>query len=104
MLNLHNRLRSAQLFLTRLSLQIRFLLIFVASSLFLALVIWIVFNSVTERMMERIGARFAEQQVLNDKAHTLQPLIRKVTLARKMANNAVIKRWVANEQDPPRLQ
>ena len=100
MLNLHNRLRSAQLFLTRLSLQIRFLLIFVASSLFLALVIWIVFNSVTERMMERIGARFAEQQVLNDKAHTLQPLIRKVTLARKMANNAVIKRWVANEQDP----
>lgn len=100
MFNLHNRLYSTQLFLAGLSLQTRFLLIFGASSLFLALVIWVVFNSITERTMERIGARFAEKQVLYDKAHTLQPLIRKVALVRQMADNAVIKQWAANEQNP----
>jgi signal transduction histidine kinase len=100
MFNLHKRLHSAQLFLTGLSLQTRFLLIFGASSLFLALVIWVVFNSVAERMVERIGARFAEKQVLYDKAHTLQPLIREVALARQMAGNAAIKQWAANEQNP----
>lgn len=100
MFNLHKRLYSTQLFLTGLSLQTRFLLIFGASSLFLALVIWVVFNSVAERMVERIGARFAEKQVLYDKAHTLQPLIREVALARQMADNAAIKQWAANEQNP----
>lgn len=100
MFNLHNRLRNMQPFLTKLSLQTRFLLIFGASSLFLALAIWIVFNSITERMMERIGAHFAENQVLYDKAHTLQPLIRKIAVARQMADNPVIKRWAANEHNP----
>ncbi len=99
MLNLHNRLRSAQLFLARLSLQTHFLLIII-SALFLALVIWVAFNSTTERMEEHIGARFSEKQVLYDKAHTLQPLIRKVALASQMANNAIIKQWAANEQNP----
>ncbi|MDD5300572.1 MAG: ATP-binding protein [Gallionella sp.] len=104
MFNLHNRLHNVQLFLSGLSLQTRFLLIFGASSLFLALVIWVVFNSVAERMVERIGARFAEKQVLYDKAHTLQPLIREVALARQMADNAVIKQWAANEQNPQLYQ
>lgn len=100
MFNLHNRPHNVQLFLAGLSLQTRFLLIFGASSLFLALLIWVVFNSIAERMVERIGARFAEKQVLYDKAHTLQPLIREVALARQMADNAVIRQWAANEQNP----
>ena len=100
MFNLHNHLHGMQLFLTRLSLQTRFLLFFVASSLFMALVIWVVFNGIAERMVERIGARFAEKQVLYDKAHALQPLIREVALARQMADNAIIKQWAANEQNP----
>ena len=100
MFNLHIRLHNMQLFLSRLGLQTRFLLIFGVSSVFLALVIWIVFNSIAEGVIARIGARFAEKQVLYDKARTLQPLIREVALARRMADSAIIKQWVKNEQNP----
>jgi signal transduction histidine kinase len=81
-------------------LQPRFLLIIGASVLCFALVIWWVFSQEGERLVERIGARFAEKQVLYDKARTLQPLIREVALARRMADSAVIKQWVKNEQNP----
>lgn len=100
MSNLHNRLHGVQLFLGRLNLQPRFLLIIGASVLCFALVIWWVFSQEGERLVERIGARFAEKQVLYDKARTLQPLIREVALARRMADSAVIKQWVKNEQNP----
>ncbi len=99
MFNLHNRMHNMQLFLTRLSLQIRFLLIFGTSALLFALVTWFAFNSVAERMIERIGARFAEKQALYDENQTLQPLIREIALARQMADSAVIRQWAANEQD-----
>ena len=100
MFNLHNRLHGMQLFLSRPSLQTRFMLIFAASALLFALVIWLVFNSISERMVERIGERFAEKQATHDKAHTLQPLIREMALARQMADNTAIRKWAANEQDP----
>ena len=104
MFNLRNRLHNVQLFFTKLNLQTRFLLVFGTSSLFFALVIWVVFNSVAERMVERIGARFAEKQVLYDKARTLQPLIREVALARQMADSAIIKQWAKNEKNPQLLE
>ena len=93
-------MHSIQLFLTRLSLQTRFLMIFGVSALLFALAAWFTFNNVAERMIERIGARFAEKQALYDKTHTLQPLIREVALARKMADNAIIRQWAANEENP----
>lgn len=98
--NLHNPLHVVQLFLSRLNLQTRFLLIFGASSLVFALVVWLVFNNVAERMIGRIGARFAEKQAFYEKTHILQPLIREVSLARQMADDAAIKQWAENEQDP----
>lgn len=99
MFNLQNRLHGVQLFLARQSLQTRFILIFAAPSLLFALVVWTAFNSVAERTVERIGARFAEQQALHDKAHTLPPLLRAVALARQTAEHAIILQWAANEQD-----
>lgn len=98
--NLHNQPHGVQLFMVRLNLQSRFLLIIGASLLCFALVIWWVFSQEGERLVERIGARFAEKQVLYDKARTLQPLIREVALARQMADSSIIKQWVKNEQDP----
>ena len=76
MFNLHKPLHVMQLFLSRLNLQARFLLIFGASALLFALVTWFAFNSVAERMIERIGARFAEKQALYDKEYALHPPIR----------------------------
>lgn len=104
MFNLHNRLRGVQLFLDRLNLQLRFLLIIGVSVLCFALLIWWVFSQEGERLVERIGARFAEKQVLYDKARTLQPLIREVALARQMADSAIIKQWAENEQNPQLYQ
>ncbi len=98
--NLRMQLSGVQALLNRMNLQSRFLLIIGTSSLLLALVIWAVFNSVTSRVIDRIGVRFAEKQVLYDKARTLQPLIREVALAQHMADSAIIKRWAANERDP----
>ena len=99
MFNLHKRQQGVQLFSGRLNLQPRFLLIIGVSVLCFALVIWWVFSQEGERLVERIGARFAEKQVLYDKARTLQPLIREVALARQMADSAIIKQWVKNEQN-----
>jgi signal transduction histidine kinase len=78
-------------------LQARFLLIVGSTALLLSLVVWGVFNSVVEHMVERIGMRFAEKQVLYDKSRTLQPLIREIALARQLADVPIIKQWAANE-------
>lgn len=99
MLNLHKHWSRVQQFLLNLNLQSRFLLVIGTAALCFALVIWGVFSSVSERLVERLGARFAEKQVLYDKARTLQPLIREVALARQMADNSIIKQWATNEQD-----
>lgn len=85
--------------LDRLNLQPRFFIIMGTSVLCFVLGLWWVINQEGERLVERIGARFAEKQVLYDKARTLQPLIREVALARKMADSAIIKQWAQNESD-----
>lgn len=100
MSNLRMPPRSVQAFLQGMNLQSRFLLIIGAAILLFVLAIWVVFASVAERLVDRIGVRFAEKQVLYDKARTLQPLIREVALTKQMADSTLIKRWAANEDDP----
>jgi len=83
--------------LSRLSLKQRFLLIMGASLLFLTLVFWAMFDNFTEQLIARIGVRFAEKQMLYDKARTLQPLINEIDLARHYAEAPPLKEWAANE-------
>jgi len=103
--NLHNRVVIAQAFsqmqesLTRLSLQRRFLLIMGASSLFFTLLLYAMFNNFTEKLLIRIGSRFAVEQSLFDKARSLQPVISEMALARESADNPLIKEWVSNEHN-----
>jgi hypothetical protein len=91
-------------FLAGLSLQGRFLFIMGASSLIFSLLIWAMFNNFTEQSIERIGARFAEKQMLYDKARTLQPLIREIALARQSADSPLLRDWAQNERDPELLR
>lgn len=106
MFTVHNRRVAAQVlyrtrqYLSGLSLQGRFLLIIGASSLVITLLLWAMFNSFTEQFLERIGARFAVEQSLYDKARTLQPLIRAMASARQSADNPLFRKWAANEHDP----
>ncbi len=85
--------------MSRMSLQGRFLLILGASSLVITMLLWVIFSNFTERLLERIGARFAVEQSLFDKARPLQPLIREMAIARKAAENPVFAKWAANEGD-----
>jgi signal transduction histidine kinase len=106
MFTVHNRHVAAQVlsrtrqYLTRLSLQGRFLLIMGTSSLMITLLFWAMFNNFTEQLLERIGARFAIEQSLYDKARALQPLIRAMASAKQSADNPQIRKWAANERDP----
>ncbi len=87
-------------YLGNLSLQSRFLLIMGASSLFITLLFFALFTNFTENLLERIGERFAKEQMLLDKARTLQPLMREMVFAREAAEAPLLKAWVADEGDP----
>ena len=100
MSNLLPTLSHMQAALRKMSLQTRFLLIIGSFCILLSFAIWSVFNNVIEHVTDRIGTRFAEKQVLYDKARTLEPLIRELALSREMADSTRIRRWAANEGDP----
>jgi signal transduction histidine kinase len=106
MFTVHNRRAATQVlfrmrqYLSGLSLQGRFLLIVGASSLIITLLLLVMFNNFTEQLLERIGARFAVEQSLYDKARALQPLIRSMVSAKQSADNPLLKKWVASEHDP----
>ncbi|MDZ4201000.1 MAG: ATP-binding protein [Gallionella sp.] len=86
--------------MSKLSLQTRFLLIMGLSSLLLLQLLYQAFGNFSERALERIGARFAEKQMLYDKVRTLQPLMREIALARQSADSPLLRQWSANERDP----
>jgi len=100
MSNLHNRGSITQAFsrfrqrLSGMNLQSRFLLIMGASSLFFAMLSWIVFNNFTDQLVERIGARFTETQMLYDKVRTLRPLTRELAMVRQTARIPELRAWM----------
>ena len=103
--NLNNRSAAAQAFsrsrqyLVGLSLQSRFLLIMGASSVFISLLFFAMFNNFTERLLARIGSRFAIEQSLFDKERSLKPLKSEMAIAIKLADSPVIREWVGNENN-----
>ncbi len=105
MFTVHNRHVATQVlsrtrqYLSGLSLQGRFLLIIGASSLVITLLFWAMFNNFTEQLLERIGARFAVEQSLYDKARALQPLMRAMASAKQSADNPLLRKWAVNERD-----
>ena len=104
--NLNNRSAAVQAFsrtrqyLAGLSLQSRFLLIMGASSIFILLLSFVMFGNFTERLLTRIGSRFAVEQSLFDKERSLKPLISEMAIAVKLAGNPAIGAWLNNEDDP----
>lgn len=106
MFTVHNRrdatqvLSRARQYLSGLSLQGRFLLIIGTSSLIITLLFWAMFNNFTEQLLERIGARFAVEQSLYDRARALQPLIHAMAIAKQSVDNPQLQKWAVNERDP----
>ncbi len=74
----------------QLNLRLRFFLI--ATLLFLAFAApaWLAVQSLVDQIMEQWAVRYAEQQTRYDKSRILQPILREISLARKLATSKPI--------------
>ncbi len=61
-------------------------------------VAFFVFQNIVDETVKAIGIHFAEKQVLFDRARSLQPLVREVALATKLARSPIIRAWAKDEQ------
>ena len=64
------------------------------------LLTWFFSTQLIHSINEKWGRQFVERQVMFDKYRTLSPLMREITLARKMADDPDIIRMSVNEGDP----
>jgi sigma-B regulation protein RsbU (phosphoserine phosphatase) len=58
------------------------------------------FKGISEHIIVALGERFAEKQALYDKERIQLPLMKEITLARRMADSEQIQAWVQDEQNP----
>lgn len=86
-----------------MSLKTRFLLLAAALMVLASLASWLVFESISQRVIEGWGRRMAQVQVRYDSARLLQPLEREIALARQMAQSNVLRRWASEAQPTPEL-
>jgi len=82
------------------SLKARFLLLTTLVFCVIAGVSFVFISQINKSVTHALGSRFAENQLLYDKARVLLPLSREVALARKLADSTQIKLWAKNENDP----
>jgi len=81
------------------SLKLRFLILTTLIFCITAGISLVFINGINKSVIEALGSRFAENQLLYDKARVLMPLSREVALARKLADSSLIKLWAQNEDD-----
>jgi len=84
------------------NLRPRFILLTLLLFAISAPLVWLTVRSVAEGIVEQWAIRYAEKQVLYDKARGLQPILQEVRLSRQLADSAVIRRW-AETPDAPDL-
>lgn len=63
------------------------------------LAVWGASRQLAEEIIGAWAARYAERQVLYDKARTLQPLMREIALARQLASSPQIKDWARRPEE-----
>lgn len=86
-----------------MSLKTRFLWMATALMLLASLTSWLVFDTISQRVIENWGRRIAQVQVRYDSARLLQPVEREIALARQMAQSNVLKRWASETRPSPEL-
>lgn len=82
------------------SLKTRFFILIAAGFLLTAAGAYFSFQWVLDDIVQRLGTLFAEKQVLYDRERSLRPILREVTLARKLATSPTILAWAGDEDDP----
>lgn len=83
-----------------MKLRLRFLLLMTVIFCGLVSLTWFLSSQLMSRINEKWGSQFVERQVMFDKYRTLSPLIREISLARKMAADPDIIQMALHENDP----
>jgi hypothetical protein len=66
----------------------------------LGAVFFIAFDYVIRDVTNALGRSAAEKQVLNDRARSLVPIVKEITLAERLSNSPTILAWARDETDP----
>lgn len=61
---------------------------------------YLLFGRMKNDIMSRLGAVYAEKQVLYNRARVLHPLMRELALAQKLADSSALRAWARDEADP----
>ena len=78
----------------------RFLFFLVPLLMALGAVVFIAFNVVTGDVINALGQSVTEKQVLYDRARSITPIVREITLAERLAKSTAVLAWARNETDP----
>ncbi len=83
-----------------MNLKPRFMLL--AASLFIvsAVCVSLLVRQLSIQIIEQWAVRYAEKQVLYDKARMVQPILREIALSFQLANSSLIKEWAQTPNDP----
>ena len=57
------------------------------------------FNSVSSSITRTLGVRFAEKQVLYEKARIRAPILKEIALSRKLSDSPMLQAWAQNESN-----
>jgi diguanylate cyclase (GGDEF)-like protein len=83
-----------------MNLKPRFMLLTIALFVISAAIVWGLVRQLSESIVEEWAVRYAEKQVLYDKARALQPILREIALSHQFARSRLLKEWASNPNDP----
>ncbi|MBT7770702.1 MAG: sensor histidine kinase, partial [Rhodospirillales bacterium] len=81
------------------SLKGRFLLLLVPLLVALGAVFFVAFDIVIRDVVNALGRSAAEKQVLNDRARSLVPIVKEITLAERLSQSPAMLVWARDEAD-----
>lgn len=83
-----------------MNLRPRFLLLTLLLFMLVSIPAWLAARAMAESIVSEWAVRYAERQVLYDKARTLAPLLKELQLARQLAANPVLRQWAQDPENP----
>ena len=81
------------------SLRGKFVLLMAMAYIVTIVLTLLAFNSVSSSITRTLGVRFAEKQVLYEKARIRAPILKEIALSRKLSDSPMLQTWAQNESD-----
>ncbi len=81
------------------NLKFKVLLMFTIVFLLVVIGAIFTFQIVLDDLIIKLGSRFAEKQVLYDKERSLNPLLKEIYIAKKLASSKIVINWAKDENN-----